>query len=99
MTKIKQDFQFTYQLKHKVVRDLRIVTDHVGDLLVQGTAYFNPDTSVIDVNDRYSFDIDFIRWNGTDIKPVLEVVGGLEEIEEEVHRMVAGLFNDKTVAA
>ena len=92
--KQKKEFQFIYPLKHKVVRDLKIVTEHIGDLVVEGTGYFNPLASPIDVFDRYSVDIDFVRWNGTDIKPVLEVMGNIEDIEEAAIRYFASVLEN-----
>jgi hypothetical protein len=89
MRKTKKEFHFIYPLKHKVVRDLKIVTEHIGDLVVEGTGYFNPLASPIDVFDRYSVDIDHVKWNGTDIKPVLEVMGNMEEVEEASIRFFA----------
>ena len=87
--KVKKEFVFHFPLKHKVVRDLKIVTEHVGDLVIEGVGYFNPTASPIDVFDRYAVDIDFVKWNETDIKPVLEVTGGLDEIEEAAIRYFA----------
>ncbi len=92
--KVKKEFVFHYPLKHKVVRDLKIVTEHVGDLTVEGIGYFNPMASPIDVFERYTVDIDFVKWNGTDIKPVLEVISGLEEIEEAAIRYFAHLLDN-----
>lgn len=89
MRKQKKAFTFHYPLKNKVVRDLKIVTEHVGELVIEGTGYFNPTASPIDVFDRYSVDIDFVKWNGADIKPVLEVMGNLEDIEEAAIRYFA----------
>jgi hypothetical protein len=83
------DFRFHFPLKHKVVRDLKIVTEHVGELQVEGVGYLNPSASRLDIFDRYSVDIDFVRWNGTDIKPVLEVTGGMEDIIEASIRYFA----------
>ena len=94
MRKQKKEFQFAYPLKHKVVRDLKIVTENVGELTVEGTGYFNPTASPIDVFDRYAVDIDYVRWNGTDIKPVLEVMGTLEEIEEAAVRYFASVLEN-----
>jgi|GEM_PF-919765 len=94
MSKIKQAFVFHYPLKHKVVRDLKIVTEHVGDLVVEGIGYFNPSASPIDVFDRYSVDIEFVKWNGTDIKPVLEVTGNMDEMEEAAIRHFANLLEN-----
>lgn len=87
-----RDFRFFFPLKHKVVRDLKIVTEHVGNLQVEGVGYFNPSASRLDIFDRYSVDIDFVKWNGTDIKSVLEVTGGMEEIIEASVRHFASEF-------
>jgi hypothetical protein len=92
MHKLKKEFIFHYPLKHKVVKDLKIVTEHVGDLVIEGIGYFDPSASPIDVFDRYSVDIDFVKWNGTDIKPVLEVTGTLEDVEEAAIRYFANLL-------
>ncbi len=90
--KTKKEFRFTYPLKHRVVKNLKIVTEHVGDLEVEGIGYFNPSASRLDVSERYAVDIDFVKWNGTDIKPVLEVTGSLEAIEEAAIRYFAELL-------
>ena len=87
-------FQFHYPLKYKVVRDLKIVTEQVGELEVEAIGYFNPSASMLDIFDRYSVDIDFVKWNGTDIKPVLEITGGLEEITEASIRYFASEFEN-----
>jgi len=92
MRNTTKDFKFHFPLKHKVVRDLKIVTEHVGDLEVEGIGYFNPSASQLDIFDRYSVDIDFVKWNGTDIKPVLEVIGGMEEMIEASIRYFAEEF-------
>ena len=89
-----KDFRFYFPLKHKVVRDLKIVTEHVGNLEIEGVGYFNPSASRLDVFDRYTVDIDAVRWNGTDIKPVLEVTGGMEEIIEASIRYFAHDFEN-----
>ena len=89
MHKLKKEFVFHYPLKHKVVKDLKIVTEHVGDLVIEGIGYFDPSASPIDVFERYSVDIEFVKWNGTDIKPVLEVTGTLEDVEEAAIRYFA----------
>ena len=84
-----REFSFRYPLQHKIVRDLKIVTESVGDLLVEGTSYFNPSASRLDIFDRYSVDIDFVKWKGVDIKPVLEVAGVMDDIIEAAVRSVA----------
>lgn len=92
--KQQQSFQFYYPLKFKTVRDLKIVTEQVGDLKVEGVGYFNPSASPIDVFDRYAVDIEAVKWNGSDIKPVLEVMGNLEDIEEAAIRYFASMLEE-----
>ena len=94
MRNTTKDFKFYYPLKNKVVRDLKIVAEHVGDLEVEGVGYFDPSASMLDIFDRYSVDIDFVRWNGADIKPVLEVIGGMDEIIEASIRYFANEFEN-----
>jgi hypothetical protein len=92
MRNTEKEFLFHYPLKHKVVRDLKIVTEQVGELVIEGVGYFNPSASVLDIFERYSVDIDFVKWNGTDIKPVLEVTGTMDEITEAAIRYFANEF-------
>src|SRR4029079_5700478 len=94
--KIHKEFTFHYPLKHKVVRNLKIVTEHVGDLIVEGIGYFDPSASMLDIFDRYSVDIDFVKWNGTDIKPVLEVTGVIDDIVEAAIRNFANEFENNS---
>ena len=95
MKNTTRDFRFSFPLKHKVVRDLTIVTEHVGDLQVEGVGYFNPSASRLDIFDRYSVDIDYVKWNGADIKPVLEITGGMDEIIEASVRHFATTFENQ----
>ncbi len=95
MKNTRREFSFHFPLKHKVVRDLKIVTEHVGDLEVEGVGYFNPSASVLDIFDRYGVDIDFVKWNGADIKPVLEVTGGMDDIIEASIRYFAQSFENE----
>jgi hypothetical protein len=94
-TKLRKPFELTYPLKHKVVRDCKIVTEHVGDLLVSGYAYCDPTASKMDLFERYTVDIDNIMWNGSDIKSVLEITGGIEEIDEYCLRHAVSLFESQ----
>lgn len=99
MPKVKKIFQFNYELKHTVVRDLRIVKETVGFLTVECVGYFNKNASPIDaIYDRYAVDIEFVRWEGADIKPVLEVTGSMDEIEESAVRYFANLLTDSIAA-
>ncbi|HZH63738.1 MAG TPA: hypothetical protein VEY10_02525 [Flavisolibacter sp.] len=99
MRNITQEFSFHYPLKHKVVRDLKIVTEHIGDLEVEGVGYFDPSASALDIFDRYNVDIDFVKWNGADIKAVLEVTGAMDEIQEAAVRYFAGEFDNSVSKA
>jgi hypothetical protein len=89
-----KEFVFHYPLKRKSIRNLRIVTEHVGDLIVEGVGYFDPSASVLDIFDRYSVDIDFVKWKGIDIKEVLDVTGGLDEVIDAAHRHFASTYED-----
>jgi hypothetical protein len=48
----------------------------------------------LDIFDRYGVDIDFVKWKGTDIKPVLEVTGAMDEIIEAAIRYFAQTFEN-----
>lgn len=86
-------FDFSFPLQHKIVRDLKIVNEHIGDLHVEGSAALNASVSILShLDERYSVDIDFVRWNGTDIKPVLELTGLMDDIQEAALRHCASLF-------
>lgn len=95
MSKLSKNFEFAFPLTHKVVRDLRLVTEHVGNLIVSGVAYCNTDESIISPN-RFDVDIDFIKWNGNDIKPVLEVIGDMNELGEAALLHAGYVFADQT---
>lgn len=86
-----RSFTFDFPLKHKVVRDLKIAVEYVGDLKVEAVGYCNTAEHRIDIFDRYSVDIDFVFWDFCNIKPVLEVTGGLAEITEAAVRHFAAL--------
>lgn len=92
MKKITKPFHFIFPLKKKIVRDLKIFSDHIGDLEVEGIGYFDPGASLLDIFERFAVDIDYIRWKGTDIRLVLETTGGLEEIEVAAIRHIAREF-------
>jgi hypothetical protein len=44
-------------------------------------------------------DIDFVKWNGTDIKPVLELTGMMDEIQEAALRHCVSLFESTLTKA
>lgn len=94
----RTEFNISYPLYRKVVKDLKIVTEKVGTLQVTGTGYNDTNTPNIDVFEKYSVDIDFVYWNGTDIKEVLDYTDGLEEVEEYCIKYVARLFDQQKAA-
>jgi hypothetical protein len=97
MSKISKDFQFNFPLTTKVVENLRIVTKHLGDLTIEGVAYCHTDVSILDTN-RYDVDIDFIKYNGIDVKPVIEAIGDINEIGEAAMAHASYLFTQNKVA-
>jgi hypothetical protein len=93
MRPVAINFDFQFPLQHKIVRNLKIVNEHVGDLQVEGSARSNPSVSILShLDERYTVDIDFVKWNGTDIKPVLELTGLMDEIHEAALRHCAMVF-------
>lgn len=85
----RKEFIFHYPLRQKLVRNLQLVTELVGELEIEGVGYFHPSASVLDIFERYTVDIDFVKWKGTDIKPVLEVTGFMDELSEAAVRHFA----------
>ncbi len=73
---------------------MKMTFELVGDLVVEGTGYYNPFHS--DILDQYQVDIDFVKWNGTDIKPVLEITGGMDDIEEAAARHFAAIMQEES---
>ena len=95
MKKLQKEFGFTFPLSHKIVRNLRIVKEHIGDLEVEGSVSFKPSVGrLTSLEDRYEVEIDFIKWNGTDIKPVLELTGLMDEVQEAAMRYCVGLVEE-----
>lgn len=91
-TNVAKNFGFLFPLSHKVVRDLRSVTEHIGDLMITGTAYLNVTAQPTDpIDEKYSVDIDFIIWNGTDIKPVLECTEMISDLQEAALQHATGM--------
>jgi hypothetical protein len=93
MRQATKNFDFQFPLNHKIVRNLKIVNEHVGDLQVEGSASLNPSVSILShLDERYTVDIDFVKWNGMDIKPVLELTGLMDDIQEAALRHCVSLF-------
>ena len=95
MRQATKNFGFPFPLNHKIVRNLKIVNEHIGDLQVEGSASLNSSVSILShLDERYSVDIDFVKWNGTDIKPVLELTGLMDDIQEAALRHCVSLFQN-----
>lgn len=93
MRQATKSFDFIFPLNHKVVRNLKIVNEHIGDLHVEGSVSLNSSVSLLSqLDERYTVDIDFVKWNGTDIKPVLELTGLLDDVQEAALRHCVSLF-------
>jgi hypothetical protein len=100
MRRVAKNFEFRFPLQHKIVRNLKIVNEHVGDLQVEGSVQLNPSVSILShLDERYTVDIDFVKWNGTDIKPVLELTGMMDEIQEAALRHCVMLFENTLTKA
>jgi hypothetical protein len=100
MRRVAKNFEFRFPLQHKIVRNLKIVNVHVGDLQVEGSVQLNPSVSILShLDERYTVDIDFVKWNGTDIKPVLELTGMMDEIQEAALRHCVSLFESTLTKA
>ena len=95
MKKIRKEFTFNFPLRHNVVRDLKIVTETICILEVECVGYFDPSVSKLNIHDRYSVDIDFIRYEGKDIKPVLDVTELTCDIEEAALLKLAEITSSK----
>jgi hypothetical protein len=86
-----QPFSLQFPLTHKVVRNLRIVTEKVGTLLIKGTRCYSPYT-----ND-YAVSIDAIYYEGVNVLPLIQLVNMYEEIEEWCYRQMTDLFASEEV--
>jgi hypothetical protein len=95
MAKIQKPFSFDHILTRKEVHKLTIANVTVACVTVSGLGYNNFHYPLSDVDNRYTFDIDFIHKGSEDIKEILEETTWWDEICEAVHRHVACLFNDQ----
>lgn len=91
--RLQKPFAYSFPLTHKVVRNCQLITEHIGDLTVEGVGYYDPSISRLDTeHSRYDADIDFVKWNGADIKPVLELSGMMDDIADATVQYIATLF-------
>jgi hypothetical protein len=92
-------FWFRYPLYRRQVLNLKLVSEHIGDLEIEGVGYIKPGINSLDIKDSIDVDLEFIRWNGADILPVLEINQGLEEFEEAAIRHLQNGLNKLNQAA
>jgi hypothetical protein len=92
MSKVITTFQFPYPLKHKVVENCRLKTRLAGVLTIEATIYRS--NSHPELFKEYYVEVDRIEYNGTDIKPVLEVMDAviISDIDDEAKRQVVKIF-------
>jgi hypothetical protein len=89
--KISKPFEFEFPVTQKLVRNLRVVTECVGNLQISGMAYMDPYESILS-EDRYGFDFDYIKWNGVDVRPLLEAIGDMNLLAEATLSHAAYVF-------
>lgn len=93
----QQDFSFDFPLIERGWKKGRVTTTHVGTLNISGIAYKDTRISILE-SGRYTADIDFVMFNGTDIKPVLFAMDKMEEIEQAAEQHAAFVFSTDQMA-
>lgn len=90
-------FSFTHRLTKKVVIDCKNVTE---DLLVHvsGTGYIDDNYSVLDIDDRYSVDIDSVHYEEQNILEVLRFFELMDEIELAACKHIARVYEERRAA-
>jgi hypothetical protein len=95
----QKTFVFEFPLVDKVVRNLKIVNETIGVLIIEGSCFQNqnvPATAPLD--EQYNVDIDFCKWNSTDIKPVLEYTGMMEDIYRAAYQRVVRIYKEEPLS-
>lgn len=99
MTKKRIEFTVEHTLTRRVVRNLKIVKEAVDKVTIQVVGYQDSDTGFLVTpqegllpDHRFSCDIEAIWWEGRDIFPILEAVGGLDRFEEVALRETMNRF-------
>lgn len=95
MKKIHKEFTFNFPLKHNVVRNMKVVSETICLLECECVGYYDPTVSKLNIHDRYSVDIDFIRYEGKDIKPILDVTELMDDIEQAALLKLAEITSPK----
>lgn len=94
--RMRERFSFLYPLTQKAVRDLKIITEQVGKLRVEGWITCDPSVPRIDAEDRYSVELESVTWEGRNILPALQWADAVEEIEDWCLAHATELFTDNT---
>jgi hypothetical protein len=91
-TKVHIPFEMHYPLRHEVIRNLRFVTEHEGDLIIKGSAALDPTIAPLSPGKRISVSIGSVEYNGVDILPVLHVFDVYSDIEAYAEKKAPQFF-------
>ena len=90
-TKLQHEFEISYNLKRKVVRNARIVTEFLP-LTIRGIFYCDTYYPLSDVSNRYGIDFDEIVYEGKNILPVFEFLETLDDIYDDIIEYAPNYF-------
>lgn len=78
MAKLTKQFQFCIPVTATGKSNSRLTQTHIGNIEIDAVAtfYFNEDPDI---------DYNSIKWNGTDIFPLLDNFSGADDILQEIH--------------
>lgn len=95
--KLFKSFQFIFPYNKIVFKNGRKQYEHIADLTIEGVAEHWPNVSKMEpAHDRFNVDIDFVKYNGIDVKPLLEESALMDEISDAAFNHAAFIF-DKPV--
>ena len=82
-TKLQHEFEISYNLQKRVVRNSRIVTEFLP-LTIRGVFYCDTYYPLSDVSNRYGLDFNEIVYEGKNILPVLDFLEALDDIYTDI---------------
>ena len=101
MTKLSKRFQFTYPITEKsVINGIKTKT-LMGNIAIEGVGYEDTNTNTFYPTtiqeDKYDFDIDVMKIQGTDIGFLKNLLsdGLIEDIHKEAHKQVMRMFYEE----
>lgn len=80
MQKIIKIFNLPISVSSKPVKKLKLVTDHIGVLIVEFAVVLNS------ASKGFYIDLQAVYWNDSNILSVLQAADGFEEIEEAANQ-------------